>query len=58
MPAAKKVKSKIEPQAKKDSREQREEAWGILASLRRPFANRDAKWQVRRRVRNAEEEPP
>jgi hypothetical protein len=59
-PAAKKP-SKAKDTAPKKSAEKEKgasEAWGILASLRRPFADRDSRWPVRRRVRNREEEPP
>lgn len=33
-------------------------AWKILASLRRPFTERDQIWPVRRRVRLRQEDPP
>lgn len=58
MPAARKPPSAARKSTKADRKQQAEEAWSILAALKRPFANRDAKWPVRRRVRNAEEEPP
>lgn len=60
MPAARKP-SKAKPTTPKKSADKERgasEAWQILASLRRPFSDRDAKWPVRRRVRNREEEPP
>jgi hypothetical protein len=56
MPEPRKPKKK-EPEPRKVQSDAAE-AWSILASLKRPFANRDAKWPIRRRVRNAEEEPP
>lgn len=34
------------------------DAWSILASLKRPFSDRDAIWPVRRRVRLRQEDPP
>lgn len=59
-PADSPTKAKSAPKASQ-SREKKAsaaEAWNILAALRRPFGDRDSKWQTRRRVRNREEEPP
>jgi len=60
MPATTKKKSNKEKDVgkKKGNEEGAREAWSILSALRRPFSDRDAKWPVRRRVRNREEEPP
>src|SRR3990172_5803640 len=33
-------------------------AWSILASLKRPFGDRDSIWPVRRRIRMRQEDPP
>lgn len=58
MPAAKPPKKATEAPKAKKNREGASEAWNILASLRRPFSDRDTKWVTRRKVRNREEEPP
>lgn len=52
-----KKKTKANPMPEFD-REAATECWNTLVALRRPFAERDAKWPTRRRVRQREEEPP
>lgn len=55
-----KTKAKVAPGATLGAKDRQaaSECWQILASLRRPFAERDAKWPIRRRIRQREESPP
>ncbi len=43
---------------KKDGQTSTSLAWSILASLKRPFGDRDSIWPVRRRIRMRQEDPP